>query len=158
MRITCRTPSTGKPVRIGTTNVPADEYLTIANPPDYSVPDPSFKYPVRDPEDPARAIRPGEMFLLTPLMAMNRDTEDRWIEVRLVTELTNEIFVVGKVEVPAGDTVFIPIQGRSLFKRDPDAINGDLLQVKAEVAGVFDVWGAGSESVSPENSGVIKIT
>lgn len=158
MRITCRTPSTGKPVRIGTTNVPSDVYQTIANPPDYSVPDPSFKYPVRDPTDPGRAIRPGEMFLLTPLMAMNRDIVDRWIEVRMVTELTNEIYVVGKVEVPAGDTVFIPIQGRSLFKRDPDATNGDILQVKAEVSGVFDVWGAGSESVAPDNSGVTDIS
>lgn len=153
-RITCRTPSTGKPIRLSAVAVP-ETYFTIANAPDFSVPDPSNKFPVRDPTDPTRAIRPGEIFLLTPLMARNNDTEDRWIEARLFTE-DSESIIVGKVEVPAGDTVLIPIQGRSLFKRDPNATDGDLLQVRAEIAGAFDVWASGEERLSPEHSGVIE--
>ena len=71
-RITTRTPSTGKPIRVAKENVPVS-YTTIAEAPDFSVPDASNKYPVRDPTDLGRAIRPGEVFFLTPLAAKNKD-------------------------------------------------------------------------------------
>jgi hypothetical protein len=151
-RIVCRTPSTGKGLRITKNNV-ANTFQTIAEAPDFSVPDTSVKFPERDPADAGRAIRPGEIFFLTPLAAKNKDTVDRWIEVELVTEdsITIEI---GKVEVPAGDTVFIPLQGRSLFKRTANNASGDTIQVRAEISSVFDVWAAAEERLSSEHSGV----
>jgi hypothetical protein len=152
-RITCRTPSTGKPLRIAQDSV-SNTFQVIAEAPDFSLPDASNKFSERDPLDAARAIRPGEIFLLTPISARNKDSVDRWIEVVFVTEdgMTIEI---GKVEVPAGDTAFIPIQGRSLFKRTANNVTGDTLQVRAEVSGVFDVLAAAEERLSSEHSGVV---
>jgi hypothetical protein len=72
----------------------------------------------------------------------------------LVTE-DNTTIEIGKVEVPAGDTAFIPIQGRSLFKRTANNVTGDTLQVRSEISGIFDVWVAAEERLSNEHSGVV---
>jgi hypothetical protein len=150
-RITTRTPSTGKPIRIARENVPVS-YTTIAEAPDFSVPDASNKYTVRDPVDIGRAIRPGEIFFLTPLAAKNKDSVTRWIETKLLTEDGGSI-EFGRIEVPAYDTAFIPTQGRSLFKRSATNTNGDRFQVRAETSSSFDVWAAGEEKLSSEHSG-----
>lgn len=152
-RITCRTPSTGKPLRLIKRNV-ANTFVVLAEAPDFSVPDPSSKFEVRDPTDEGRAIRPGEIFFLTPLAAKNKDTVTRWFETVLVTE-DSETIEVGKVEVPAGDTAFIPLQGRSLFKRVANNVSGDSVQIRAEVSNVFDVWIAAEEKLSNEHAGVV---
>lgn len=149
-RITVRTPSTGKPVRAELVDVPTD-FTIIAEAPDFSIPDSSDKFTARDPLDDARAIRPGEIFFLTPLAARNKDTETRWIEIVLVTE-ANTTIEFGKIDVPAGDTAFIPLQGRSLFKRDANTTLGDTLQVRAQANNVFDVWSAAEEKLSSEHT------
>lgn len=151
-RITCRTPSTGKPISVRASNV-GITFSTIAEAPDFSIPDASGKFPVRDPVDSGRAIRPGELFFLTPLSARNKSASTVWIETQLVTEANVEINF-GRMSVPAGDTVYIPLQGRSLLKRDANASVGDRIQVRAEVADVFDVWAAGEEKLSNEHTGV----
>ena len=151
-RITCRTPSTGKPIRAALANVPAT-FTTISEAPDFSVPDTSERFADRDPTDASRAIRPGEIFFLTPLAAKNKDTNTRWIDVQIVSE-DNITIEFGRAEVPAGDTALIPIQGRSLFKRNPSGTNGDRLQVRAQVAGIFDVWVSGEEKLSNEHAAV----
>ena len=151
-RIKCRTPSTGKPLRIIQTNV-ANTYVTIAEAPDFSVPDASNKFPDRDPVDSTRAIRPGEIFFLTPMTATNKDSEDRWIETILVTE-DDETVEVAKVTVPAGDTALIPLQGRSLLKRTANNAVGDVLQIRAEISDVFDIWLSAEEKLSNEHVGV----
>ncbi len=152
-RITTRTPSTGKPVRIARENVPVT-YTTIAEAPDFSVPDASNKFDIRDPADLGRAIRPGEIFFLTPLAARNKDNATRWIETRLVAE-DGENIEFGRIEVPAYDTAFIPTQGRSLFKRGATNANGDRFQVRAETDSSFDVWAAAEEKLSSEHSGQV---
>jgi hypothetical protein len=152
-RITCRTPSTGKPLRVAKDSV-SNTFEVIAEAPDFSVPDASNKFSDRDPVDASRAIRPGEIFFLTPISAKNKDSADRWVEVILVTE-DDVTIEIGKIEVPAGDTAFIPIQGRSLFKRTANNVTGDTLQVRCEVAGVFDVLAAAEERLSSEHSGVV---
>ena len=151
-RITCRTPSTGRPIRAALTNVPAT-FITIANAPDFSVPDASVKFANRDPADSSRAIKPGEVFFLTPLAVTNKDNANWWIEVQLFTELGTFVSF-GKVTIPAGDTVYIPMQGRSLFKRDANSNNGDRLQIRAESADKFDVWASAEEKLSNEHTGV----
>ena len=149
-RITCRTPSTGKPLRISLANVPTT-FTDVIEAPDFSVPDTSNKFADRDPLDLSRAIRPGENFFLTPLSAKNKDVVDRWVEVQLVEE-DGTIIEFGRTTVPPGDTAFIPLQGRSLFKRDPLGASGDILQVRAETAAVFDVWGTAEEKLSSEHT------
>lgn len=152
-RITCRTPSTGKALRIAQANV-ATSYTSISEAPDFSVPDASETYPIRDPGDASRAIRPGEIFFLTPISAKNKGNVTAYIDTRLLTE-ANVAIELGRVEVPAGDTAFIPIQGRSLFKRDANAAYGDRLQVSSEFANTFDVWASAEEKLSAEHSGVV---
>lgn len=124
IKITCKTPSTGKPLNILLSDVPAT-FTTIAESPYYSIPDASVKYPVRDPKYPdnSRALREGEIFFVTPLSVRNKGTESKEIEVRIVTEPqtsteVSKIVEFSKIVVPAGDTALIPLQGRSLFKRD----------------------------------------
>lgn len=152
-RITCRTPSTGKSLSLFLQSVPT-AWTTFAEAPDFSVPDSSEKYDVRDPLDAARAIRPGEIFFLTPISARNKDSVARWVEAKIVYEDASEV-LLGRVEVPANDTVFLPFQGRSLLKRDDTAANGDRVQIRAETATSFDVHGAAEEKLSSEHSGVV---
>ena len=152
-RITCKTPSTGKAIILSYANV-TTTYTTLAEAPDFSLPDPSLNYSTRDPSSAARAIRPGEIFFVTPLSAKNKSGNTVWIEVQLLTEANNAIDF-GRASVPPGDTVFIPIQGRSLFKRSAGGTSGDRLQVRAQANNVFDVWGAAEEKLSAEHVGVV---
>lgn len=153
-RIYCRTPSTGYPENIILAGVPATfTTIPLANAPDYSVPDPSDQYEVRDPLDPTRAILPGQIFFLTPLSATNNNATEEWIDCQLVTQ-DGTIIDFGRAIVPAGDTAYIPLQGRSLLKRDPDITDGDQLQVRASTPDIFDVWAAAELSPASQNLGV----
>lgn len=151
-RITCRTPSTGKPITVALTNL-GTAYTTVAEAPDFSVPDPSERFKFRDPVDNSRAIRPGEVFFLTPVAARNKTTATQTIETQLVREdgLTIEL---GSLDIPAGDTGFVPIQGRSLLNRDPTSTYGDRIQLKSSEANSFDIWSAAEERLANEHNGV----
>lgn len=151
-RIVCRTPSTGKPLSVNVANVPIS-YVTIAEAPDFSVPDASRTFFPRDPTDEARAIKPGEIFFLTPLSARNKGETTEYIETSLYNE-NNVRIQLANVAVPAGDTAFIPLQGRSIFKRNANTVNGDIIQIKASSANTFDVWAAAEEKLSSEHTGV----
>jgi hypothetical protein len=151
-RITCRTPSTGKALRLSLKNV-SDTLTTLAEAPDFSVPDASEKFADRDPVDNSRAIRPGEIFFLTPMSARNKGSVTGTVEIFLITE-DDIVIELGKLEIPPGDTGFIPLQGRSIFKRNPSSANGDRLQIRANIANTFDVWTAAEEKLSSEHSGV----
>jgi hypothetical protein len=129
-------------------------FTTIADAPDFSVPDAAEQYTTRDPLDASRAIRPGEIFFLTPLSATNKGSTTQWIEAQLVAENGTTI-QFARVEVPAGDTAFIPLQGRSLFKRVAAGTNGDRIQVRAQSNSTFDVWAAAEEKLSAEHAGVV---
>ena len=150
-RITCRTPST-RPIALALANV-ATSFTTIAEAPDFSVPDTQQIYPARDPLDAARGIRPGEIFILTPVKARNKTATTRWIEAQVLREGGGAV-LLERIAVPAGDTVQIVTQGLSLLKRLPGGANGDRLQVRAEAANAFDVFGAGQERASAEHIGV----
>jgi len=152
-RITCKTPSTGRSINVVLEDVTTN-YTIIAEAPDFSVPDPSENFPSRDPTDDSRAIRPGEIFFITPLAAKNKTSSTVWIEVSLYTEANSSIDF-GRVNVPPNDTVFIPLQGRSLFKRDANTAVGDQLLVRAQANNVFDVWAAAEEKLSAEHIGVV---
>ena len=150
-RITCLEPSTGKPLLIAVQNVTSGGWLTIADAPDFSVPDEAEEFAARDPLDAMRVIRFGEISFLTPLTVSNRSTDPKWIDVRLLTEGGATVFCPGRVTIPPGDTVQIPVQGRSLLKRTPAGSNGDRLQVQAESAATLDLWAAAEEKLSSEH-------
>ena len=154
-RIYCRTPSTGKPLNLIYPNV-TTSYATIplANAPDYSVPDPSEVYSERDPDFPSRAIIPGEIFFLTPLAAVNKSDVEQWVEVIFLTQ-DNVTIAAGRAVIPARDTAYIPLQGRSLIKTATEQpADGDRIRVRASAVDVIDVWVAADESPASQNIGV----
>ena len=156
-RITCRTPSTGKPLNAIYENVPTT-YVTLVEAPDFSVPDPSNSLPERDPLDDSRAIRPGEVFLLTPMYARNKNASNTVsIEVLFQSESGSNI-EVSLVNIPIGETVLVPLQGRSLMKRDAtDAnSNGDMILVKAGESNSIDGWVSAEEKLSSEHIGLVE--
>lgn len=160
-RIVCRTPSTGYAETLYLTDVPASMTtliggLTGANAPDYSVPDPSNQYEVRDPSDPTRAILPGQIFFLTPISATNKTGVDDTINVQILLEDGN-VISLGTAVVPANDTAYIPINGRSLLKLDANSVNGDQLQVSAGNVNVFDVAVSADLSPASQNLGFVAI-
>lgn len=155
VRIVCRQPSTGKPINYSNTNL-GGTWFPLAEAPDFSVPDPSRSgYPGRrDPGDETRGIAAGEIFFLTPLVAKNNTAITDWIEVRFKPESStsnNDAF--GRITVPAGESVAIPVQGRSLIKRDINTANGDILFVRAGNTNSFHVWVSGNEQASAEHIG-----
>jgi hypothetical protein len=167
-RIKCRQPSTGKPINIQYIGVDMN-WTIIAEAPDFSVPDPSRStYLWRDPSDETRGIAAGELFFLTPLIAKNVTAGTDWIEVRFRPEggtANNDAF--GRIVVPAGESVAIPLQGRSLVKRNiitagignnPDTYtfsdNGDILYVRAGSSDSFHIWASANEQASAEHVGV----
>ena len=151
-RITCKTPSTGRAIPVRLLNVPATA-TTIAEAPDFSVPDPSQSFADRDPADSGRAIRPGEIFFLTPIYARNKTGTARTITVEILTEAAVTLSLA-VLSVPAGETMAIPVQGQSLVKRTPAGSNGDRLRVTASLADVFDIIGTAEEKLSSEHIGV----
>lgn len=153
-RITCKTPSTGRPVNFTHTSVGTD-WTTVAEAPDFSVPDTSNAFPNRDPLNITRAIRAGEIFFLTPMFARNKSAYDCWIDVRLMRENGVVVECPGRMYIPAGDTALVPIQGRSLVKRIAASSVGDRLQVRAQTAYVIDLWATAEEKPSAEHIGVI---
>jgi hypothetical protein len=131
------------------------DWFSLAEAPDFSVPDAGNIFPDRDPLDPNRAIRPGELFFMTPLYVRNKSIIDCWIEVRLMLENGITIECPGLVIVPAGDTALIPIQGRSIINRNYLSLAGDRLQVRAQIANALDLWATAEEKPSAEHIGVI---
>jgi hypothetical protein len=128
--------------------------IPLANAPDYSVPDPSEVYSERDPDFPSRAIIPGEIFFLTPLSAVNKSDAEQWVEVILLTQDGTTV-AVGRAVIPARDTAYIPLQGRSLLKTaTEEPADGDRLRVRASAVDVIDVWVAADESPASQNIGV----
>jgi len=155
-RITCRQPSTGKPISISNSSIGID-WTVIIEAPDFSVPDPSgSQYTSRDPIDASRGIAAGEVFFLTPLVAKNNTAITDWIEVRFRPEgTTSNNDSYGRITVPAGESVAIPLQGRSLIKRDANSANGDIILVRAGNTASFHVWASANEQASAEHIGVL---
>ena len=160
-RIYTRTPSTGYPETLYFVDVPVTMTTLVgglsgADAPDYSVPDPSNQYEQRDPLDPTRAILPGQIFFLTPISATNKSGSDETLNVQLVLEDGSTVSL-GSAVVPAFDTAYIPINGRSLLKFDANAASGDQLQVSASTGNVFDVVVSAELAPASQNLGNVVI-
>lgn len=153
-RIHCKTPSTGRPVNLTVSNL-GTGWVTLAEAPDFSVPDASNIFAARDPLDGNRAIRAGEFFFMTPIYARNKSGADCWVETRLLQENGAIVECPGRMLVPAGDTALVPVQGRSLIKRGATNTSGDRLQVRAQTSMALDLWATAEEKPSAEHIGVI---
>lgn len=165
-RIRCKTPSTGKIInltipRTGMLTIDASttprsdnaEWEIFAQAPEFSVPDPRRQYPNRDTDD-SRAIRPGELFFMTPVFVRNTNdinTDPIVIEVEFVHEFGMRVACPGRMVIPGGDTAMVPVQGRSLVKRDPENFHGDCLRIKAYGPGL-ELWASVEIKPSAEHT------
>ena len=152
-RITCRQPSSANPVPIRAWSV-GTGWTTLAEAPDFSVPDGNNVFPDRDPADSRRGIRPGEVWFETPLAVRNLTGAALWFEVRILTHDGNTI-ERERITVPAHETAYVPLQGSRLMKPVPASANGDRLQVRAETPSTFHVHGAAHNRPMDLHLGVV---
>lgn len=121
-------------------------YQTLIEARDFSVPDENNRLPDRDPLDNTRAIRAGMIEFMADFLATNDSGSTAWLDLAITPEgAADPLPMPGRFLVPAGQTVLIPMRGRSLVKLSPDSAHGMRLMVRAEVADVFRVWGSASE-------------
>jgi hypothetical protein len=172
-KIKCKTPSTGRVKNYTYTNIPVKNWITIAEAPYFSVPDARRVYADRDPEDITRGLRSGEIFFMTPVFIRNTTfsnlppgvtgnttVETTLVEIRLVTESGTTIACPGIMTIPPGDTAMVPVQGRSLVKRNFNYSDGDKLQIYVySAAGTgsiapIQIWASAEEKPSSEHTGV----
>jgi hypothetical protein len=145
-RIVCDQPGY-KPIVIrGTNSTTGETPLTIAEAPDFSIP---------DPEDAgSRIVVAGEIWFGTPLYLRNRSTSvtltaNVWIDGEDGSSLR-----VGIIEIPALETVAFPMQGQSLLKRLPGATFGDRLRMSGGEAGAIAYWATAYERRADEHIGL----
>lgn len=133
-RIISSQPATSRPKLLALSQIDND-WETIAEAPDYSVPDPTLRWPNdRDPANASRRIQAGQAIITTPLFVHNAGVEAPvTVFVRVLTQQDEEA-VQARIEVPAGETYMHPCAGITLVKDDLTAEAGDRLQVRASAA------------------------
>jgi hypothetical protein len=151
-RINTDQPSSGKPLQLfvpATSNggFVSTSWATLAEAPDFSVPSTSDGGVTLDPVDNGRELRAGEVFFETPLQAVNSTVTTRWIELQMLLQGSSgeAIPLSPRVPVPAGDSIFLSIQGLRLLKTNFGAVAGDRLQIRAEVGNAIKVIGSAVE-------------
>lgn len=128
-------------------------WTTLAEAPDFSVPASGDDGATPDPANTDRELRPGEVFLETPLTVVNTTATTRWVELQMILQGPSTQFpssgqtlpVTSQVPVPAGETIYLPIQGLRLLKDDFTSTTGHRLQIRAEVNNALKVIGAAVE-------------
>lgn len=139
-RISTDAPSSGKPVQlfiprlqVSDTGLIPTTWFTLYEAPDFSVPATGDAGAIPDPADADRELRPGELFIETPLIVRNTTATTRWVEVRVEMrgDFALAIPLTPQVLVPGGETVALPIQGYRLLKEPANTV-GDRLQIRAQ--------------------------
>lgn len=152
-RIRTDQPSSGKPLLLF---IPAStnsgfigaSWTTLAEAPDFSIPALGDSDSVVDPADPDRELRPGEVFIETPLQVINTTTTTRWVEIRVLLQGANgqALPASPRVPVPGSESVFLITQGLRLLKTDlSNTEPGGRLQIQAEVGNALRVLGVATE-------------
>ena len=138
MRIEVFQPATSRPELVVLDAI-GTSWETVAEAPDYTVPDETGKWPdERDPADATRRIQPGQTLITTPLFIHNADAQKRWVEVQVVAEDGTTAKQL-RTFIPAGYLFSHPIAGLTLTKFDLTSANGARLQVRAEVGGFLSL-------------------
>ena len=152
-RINTDQPSSGKPKLLFIPTASNSGFVnttwqTLAEAPDFSIPASGDEGTIPDPADADRELRPGEVFIETPLAVTNTTATTRWIEAQMLLQGTSgqAIPLTARVPVPGGETVYLPIQGLRLLKTDlTNTEAGGRLQVQAEVNNALKVIGTAVE-------------
>ena len=102
-RILTDQPSTGKPIALAVAAFVPTTWTTIAEAPDFSIPATGDEGVTVDPADVDRELRPGEVFIESPLIATNLTITTRWVEAQIVLQGAggSEIVVAPRIPVPS---------------------------------------------------------
>jgi hypothetical protein len=151
-RINTDQPSSGKPLLL---YIPSSSnsgfvnttWQTLAEAPDFSIPVVDENTAVLDPADNSRELRPGEIFIESPLGVTNVTATSQWVELQMLLQGVSgqAIPLTSQVIVPAKETVYLPVQGLRLLKTDFDTTAGGRLQIRGEVNNAFKVMGSAVE-------------
>lgn len=152
-RIKTDQPSSGKPLLLfiptaSNSGFVNTSWQTLAEAPDFSIPASGDDGAVADPADADRELRPGEVFIETPLAVTNTTATTRWVEVQMLLQGDSgqAIPLTARVPVPGGETVYLSIQGLRLLKTDlTNTQPGGRLQIQAEVNNALKVMGTAVE-------------
>lgn len=113
-------------------------WVTVAEPPYFSVPIGDPDVAVADPADANRELRPGEMFIATAIQIANSSGTAATVDVQIVGEGGVTTSLAPTLTVPANEVLSL-LPGLSLFKRDlanpGDA--ADILRVRSGTNGAL---------------------
>jgi len=104
-----------------------------------------------DPSDNNRTLLPGEVFLRTPLHITNvAGSGTVTVTVTIAHEDGGTTTLAQDQPVEVKDTLYVPAQNSSLFKRDLASPGnaGDRLRVTAGTAGALDLFVMGNERLA----------
>ena len=149
-RIITDQPASGKPLQLfvpstinsGFVNT---SWYSLVEAPDFSIPTSGDDGSVVDPNDSSRELRPGEVFLETPLGVTNNTLTTQTVELQVQLSSGQEVPLCAPIAVPFGETIYVPIQGQRLLKTDFDAISGDRLRIRSSSANSLTVFGSAAE-------------
>lgn len=146
-RIRTDQPSSGKPLQlfIASSGFVPSSFTTIAEAPDFSIPGTGDTGVTLDPADSSRELRPGEVFIETPLTCINTDTTARWVELQLLTQAGATVPWSPQISIPPQEAIYVPIQGLRLLKTNFVSANGDRLQIRASIGSAIKIMGSATE-------------
>jgi hypothetical protein len=154
-RIYTDNPSSGKPIRIVEIDIPANEWVTLAEPPDFSVPEEDEGLP-SDPADDNRSLLPGKLFIQAGIVVTNKTSNVQTFSMRLLLEgdesSENAVLLISDQFIPPNEPAIVALRGQELFKSSVDSEVGDRLQIRVNTANAFDVFGTVIESPLPEHA------
>lgn len=145
-RIRTDQPSSGKPIQlfIPYAGFVPSTWTTLVEAPDFSVPGTGDSGVTLDPADSGRELRPGEIFIEAPLTCTNKDSAPRWVELQIVTQTNHAVPIGPQITIPAGEAIYVPVQGLRLLKTDFSG-NGDRLQIRASTGSSIKIIGSAVE-------------
>lgn len=119
-------------------HVVTNAWVTVAEPPYFSVPVEDPAVAVADPADANRELRPGELFIATALQIANTSGSAATLDMQIVGEGGVTTTLAPTLTVPANEVLSL-LPGLSLFKRDlaNPTDTADILRVKSGTTGAL---------------------
>lgn len=110
---------------IGISKTLSDSWDTIIEVPNYEVPEQTF--------GGGTVIVPGVAEIISPMIVCNKTSDTENISIRIYRETEEtEFLIANELRIPAGETMFFPLNGQFIYA-------GDLLQVLGSNGSVIDI-------------------
>lgn len=148
--------STGRPIAIRNEQLKTGEN-TLVEAPDFSIPVREEQgLIIEDTSGRERQIVPGEILIISPLFVTNQNLSTTyWVQIIIRPEFGLDIPWSSQINIPANETISIPLQGTSLLKTNLDSsgvqitggsLNGDRLIIVTQTGSVLSCYCTATES------------